>query len=944
MEALALIVGLYFLAAPVLGIVAFLTLRKSRGEARQLRARLTAASDRLDELTAAHAALRAELGLAPAPEAEGPAAEAPDATATEPPEDAEPSEAERVRAAARETFERSLSGEAPETASPETAPPVRAPATPVTGPGLTRGGLEESLTSRWLVWLGAITIALGSIFLVKYSIGRGWVGPAVRVAMGFAFGVVLLLAGEWMRQRPLQRAIAAVRPNYVPPAVTSAGLFSAFASVYAAFQLYHLIGAPTAFLTLAVLAALGIGLSILQGGMVAVLGLLGGFVTPWLVPAEAPSAWGLFAYLLLLVVAALAVVRYMAWWRLGLAALVGATFWTLLWFAGFWAPADADPIGLFLILLYGLFVLVRHGRGASIELTTWRRGLLGLAAPEVLAWGAALAIAGLVFVLVRMDAYGTASWLVLAAFAIASLIVGYREAVFDALVLAAALLVVAVMAVWHLPAIFDTGSPLYTIAGRPYGHAPGPIVPPALAPFVWVSLAAAMLFGLGGFAALWRARRPSLWALVSAATPLALLAIAYWRVTAFEVDLKWSAAALALAAACLGATAFVRRRASGGRLDLVLGTYAAATVAAISLAATMALEQAWLTVALALQLPALAWVCGRLGVPQLRPVAALIAAVVLVRLVFNVHIVDYPSGELAGANWVLYGYGLPALAFFYAARGFRRGGGDLLVTVLEWGGLVFATLLVSFEIRILVEGRLDSPDYGLLEQSLNSVAWLSMAYLVWIYAQRDSRPVLNFGWRILAGLGAVQVVLLQLLVTNPLWSGAAVGELPVVNLLFIAYAVPALFAYRFAAILRADGHLRLARAGGILCLVLIWTYLSLEVRRAFQGPVLTLTLSPLGDAELYVYSAVWLVFALALLGFGILRGVASLRYASLVLLMVTVAKVFLVDMSELTGLYRVASFLGLGLFLIGIGYIYQRFVFPTPRKRNESDSGTTAAS
>ncbi|MEE8535445.1 MAG: DUF2339 domain-containing protein, partial [Kiloniellales bacterium] len=355
MEALALIVGLYFLAAPVLGIVAFLTLRKSRGEARQLRARLTAASDRLDELTAAHAALRAELGLAPAPEAEGPAAEAPDAAAAEPPEDAEPSEAERVRAAAREIFERSLSGEAPETVSPETvspetvspetAPPVRAPAAPVTGSGRTRGGLEESLTSRWLVWLGALTIALGSIFLVKYSIERGWVGPAVRVAMGFAFGVVLLLAGEWLRQRPLQRAIAAVRPNYVPPAVTSAGLFSAFASVYAAFQLYQLIGAPTAFLALAVLTALGIALSILQGGMVAALGLLGGFVTPWLVPAEAPSAWGLFAYLLLLVVAALAVVRYMAWWWLGWAALVGATFWTLLWFAGFWAPADAGPIG-----------------------------------------------------------------------------------------------------------------------------------------------------------------------------------------------------------------------------------------------------------------------------------------------------------------------------------------------------------------------------------------------------------------------------------------------------------------------------------------------------------------------------------------------------------------------------------------------------------------------
>ncbi len=49
-------------------------------------------------------------------------------------------------------------------------------------------------------------------------------------------------------------------------------------------------------------------------------------------------------------------------------------------------------------------------------------------------------------------------------------------------------------------------------------------------------------------------------------------------------------------------------------------------------------------------------------------------------------------------------------------------------------------------------------------------------------------------------------------------------------------------------------------------------------------------------------------------------------------LMATVAKVFLIDMSELTDLYRVASFFGLGLSLIGIGYLYQRYVFPSPAK------------
>ena len=47
--------------------------------------------------------------------------------------------------------------------------------------------------------------------------------------------------------------------------------------------------------------------------------------------------------------------------------------------------------------------------------------------------------------------------------------------------------------------------------------------------------------------------------------------------------------------------------------------------------------------------------------------------------------------------------------------------------------------------------------------------------------------------------------------------------------------------------------------------------------------------------------------------------------------MLTVAKLFLFDMSNVTGLFRVAAFFGLGLSLVGIGYLYQRFVFP-PRE------------
>ncbi|GAG99409.1 unnamed protein product [marine sediment metagenome] len=52
-----------------------------------------------------------------------------------------------------------------------------------------------------------------------------------------------------------------------------------------------------------------------------------------------------------------------------------------------------------------------------------------------------------------------------------------------------------------------------------------------------------------------------------------------------------------------------------------------------------------------------------------------------------------------------------------------------------------------------------------------------------------------------------------------------------------------------------------------------------------------------------------------------------LRYASLGVILLTAGKVFLYDASELAGLYRVFSFFGLGLCLIGLSWFYTKFVF-----------------
>jgi uncharacterized membrane protein len=178
------------------------------------------------------------------------------------------------------------------------------PPAPVEVPIAAKVGLEERLASRWLVWLGAVALALAGLFLILYAVEHGWIGPTARVALGLLLGIALAAAGEWTRRRPWQR-FAGQHTDHAPGALAGAGLFVAFASIYGAHALYGLIGPLTTFIGLALVAAAGFALAALHAPIVAVVGLLAAFATPMLVASDTPSAAGLFGYLALVVAAAL---------------------------------------------------------------------------------------------------------------------------------------------------------------------------------------------------------------------------------------------------------------------------------------------------------------------------------------------------------------------------------------------------------------------------------------------------------------------------------------------------------------------------------------------------------------------------------------------------------------------------------------------------------------
>ncbi len=74
----------------------------------------------------------------------------------------------------------------------------------------------------------------------------------------------------------------------------------------------------------------------------------------------------------------------------------------------------------------------------------------------------------------------------------------------------------------------------------------------------------------------------------------------------------------------------------------------------------------------------------------------------------------------------------------------------------------------------------------------------------------------------------------------------------------------------------------------------------------------------------FTYSAWFMAFGACLLAIGFARRSAFLRWQALVLIAVTIGKVFLIDISELSQGFRIVSFLGLGVLLLGVSFVYQR--------------------
>jgi uncharacterized membrane protein len=282
------------------------------------------------------------------PPGQPPVTPPPSAAAPQPPKEMEP-----YRPIPRPVQTRPTPAPAPgPTPTPPVRPEKRVPEKAPAEPTDWEKFVGENLISK--IGIAILVLAIG--FFVKYAIDNDWIGPVGRVAIGLLCGGILIAVAHRLRNQ--YKAFSSV--------LIGGGLAVLYFTIALAYHQYQLFAQPTAFILMLIITAFSVALSLLYNREeLAIIALLGGFVTPFLVSSGSGDYKVLFTYLLILNTGLL-VIAYHKAWRL----LNGLAFAFTVVLFGSWLirlPAGTgQPVyyggAAFATAFYGLFFVAAVAR------------------------------------------------------------------------------------------------------------------------------------------------------------------------------------------------------------------------------------------------------------------------------------------------------------------------------------------------------------------------------------------------------------------------------------------------------------------------------------------------------------------------------------------------------------------------------------------------------
>jgi uncharacterized membrane protein len=759
-----------------------------------------------------------------------------------------------------------------------------------------RAGFEQN----WMTWIGAIALALGGVFLAKYSLEAGLLSPTMRLSAGGLFGIGLIAAAYYLHYK---RIVFEGFNNYIPAALASGGFMTCFALMFLAYNSFSMLSAEWAFIGLAVIAVCASAMAIKLGPLLAVIGIIGAYSVPVWVNTGSGQLFSLLIYVALVSVAAAVVahkvqrvwlwyllwVGHIGWYLVGLTLFNYDTVWL---------------IGAFALLsILGLIVIARLGLGFNtLEVRPHSFKRLVNLFPDhglLLAFIAPLMIAMLLSVF-------NLQWQIVALLSIALLLfLVLKNSRWDAWqgvsLLVALLLVVSAKQTYA----FDDALFIFK---KEYG------------------LGLLLALGLSGYGLYFGNKYSKRLAfhLLASLSVFALVGTLYAIIPNTALATAYPLWAVLL---CLMSAVLIKFTQNNTTLWQRFSYWVGAN-ANITLAITMLLSDSGLTIALAVQVLLLSLLIKKYSVAMPHwPIKALVAALLL-RLTLSPWTPSYDDLTIFGLHWSLVVYPLCIGLFFAAAKCFNT---SKLKIWLEGAALHCLALFVTTETSYQLVGHYPQLfSLSFYEQVLLSCNLLALGCVYLYRAQSAGQlgKLYRTAGLILSALAGL-LLINTTLDDNPLLMRLYVGETPIFNWVLLIWFVPSLLALWLASLvksLNAKLSQIILGVSGLLAMLAINTL----IRQYWQGGFIYLDKAT-SDAELYSYSVIWLLLGALVVIAGHLKQLRLLQNVGLGILGAVIVKVFLIDMANLTGLLKALSFIGLGLSLVGLSWLFQKL-----RKRSHS--------
>ncbi len=775
---------------------------------------------------------------------------------------------------------------------------ARAPEEPAPVPAARPGASFEDLVGGKLpIWAGGISLVFAGFFLVRFTIDAGLLGPGARSILATLFALLMIAASELGGRLPKVGEAFKAEPR-VGQALAGAAIAILYGTLYMASEIYGLVQLPMSFILVVTVTALAFALALRQGPPTALMGLVGGFLAPWVAGMGTDTISVLLLYLAIFLAALYGLAVWRRWLWLLVLASGGGAIWSGVLLAT--ASTALPLLGLF-ILFSGsaaLLALYRFDDGADRWLVLARYVPI------------ALALAQLAILLSRME-FSITGWIFYTALSALTIAIAWRDVRMMVAVIGALLI------------------SIITLAGA-WQNNPGE--PASIA----ASFGIALLFGGAGLAGM---RKPGIegraWAQRALAAPtLSWAASVAGVLNAGSANWTiWGMLALLAAMPCAW-TAWTWHHRNDDKTPLLQGSATSATAFLVGAALFCWIDSDWTASIFAIvALGVAAWARITQSTADQRVAILPIGMAMAATLVGSADFVSAIGASIAGEKILL--PFLPTMAD--ATRNTLLP--SLLLLTITWPrtfsvedktriacfGVGGAGLLAFFWLLAKQPAAISSPaDFirlGFAERAI----FTQLLFAGGWFAFRRSKvhplwPSLAVLGRSLTVLAAARFVWFDLLIFNPAVAAQSLGSVPIANLGTIHAMLTAGWLWLAARETAVKNPLipQIASLSAVVVATLV------TVRQAVQGNLITG--GEIGTGENYLYSAGLLALSLIWLVRGLTGGARMLRLAGLSLLTAVTLKVFLIDAAALTGVLRILSFLGLGLALIGIGWAYGRVI------------------